>query len=64
LCKSTGVFGTADVSKEGGKVLIHSTSKAGGITAGADSNLLMKACVTNGNALPTGDAAVNLKNML
>lgn len=63
LCKSTGVF-TPDVSKEGGKVLIHSTSKAGGITAGADSALLMKACITNGGSLPTGAAAVNLKNML
>ena len=31
LCKSTSVFSTADVSKEGGKVLIHLTSEAGGI---------------------------------
>jgi hypothetical protein len=61
LCRSTGVF-TTDVSKEGGKVLIHATSKAGGITAGAvDSLILNKACVTNGGTVPTGG---NLKNML
>lgn len=70
LCNSEGVFGsTADVSKEGGKVLIHSTSEAGGITTGAtDSKYLMKACVTNGGTVPTsagvGEAGANLNNML
>jgi len=54
LCKSTALFTTTDVSKEGGKVLIHSTSKAGGhATVAAASAYLSKACMTNAGVVPT-----------
>jgi hypothetical protein len=61
MCKSTGVF--TPTTAEGGNVLIHSTSKAGGFTAGSvDSAILMRACVLNGAAnAPTGG---NLGNIL
>jgi hypothetical protein len=50
MCKSTGVF-TIDASKEGGKVLIHSTTKAGGSFTGSDSLYLAHACITNGGTV-------------
>jgi len=60
LCSTTTGF-TNTFSNEGGKVLVSATSAAGGFTAGAVSDQLMKACVTNGAAVPTGG---NLANML
>jgi len=61
MCKSTGVFTPSTL--EGGKVLVHTTAKAGGFTAGkVDSLILHEACVTNAAAnAPTGG---NLGNIL
>jgi hypothetical protein len=70
LCTSSGLF-TADVSKEGGKVLIHSTVKAGGYFTGSNSVTLSKACLlgasaNNANApnpVPTVTTHSNLQNL-
>jgi hypothetical protein len=69
LCTSSGLF-TADVSKEGGKVLIHSTVKAGGYFTGSDSPTLSKACLLGAaasgaaaNPVPTVTTHPNLQNL-
>jgi hypothetical protein len=49
LCATESSFTPITVA-ESGKVLIHSTTKAGGYVTGAtDSTYLMKACVLNGD---------------
>jgi hypothetical protein len=48
LCTTTGsLFTSTNELKEGGKVLIHTTTKAGGSFTGASSLYLSKACLTN-----------------
>jgi hypothetical protein len=59
LCATESSFTPITVA-EGGKVLIHSTTKAGGhITGATNSPFLMKACVTNGGGSANAKAPLS-----